>query len=130
MHSRHVPLRDPTLAAYGGRRPLIGCQPPHTLPHVIASRQYIPACVRSCRYTGGHRHSIDRQDIPCVRLARWWYTEEVADRVREQCRLFNEGVRTGDWSGYLATFVDDGILRVEGDPSSPYVGRAAIARAY
>src|SRR5689334_2557110 len=54
----------------------------------------------------------------------------MAERVLEQCRLFNEGVRTGDWGGYLARFADGATLRIEGDPGSPYVGREAIAAAY
>jgi steroid delta-isomerase len=54
----------------------------------------------------------------------------MAERVLEQCRLFNEGVRTGDWSGYLDRFGDNATLRIDGDPGSPYVGREAIASAY
>ncbi|MFI5907580.1 nuclear transport factor 2 family protein [Dactylosporangium sp. NPDC051541] len=54
----------------------------------------------------------------------------MAERVLEQCRLFNEGVRTGDWGGYLERFGDNATLRIEGDPGSPYVGKAAIAAAY
>jgi steroid delta-isomerase len=54
----------------------------------------------------------------------------MAERVLEQCRLFNEGVRTGDWSGYLAHFAGNATLRIAGDPGSPYVGREAIAAAY
>ena len=54
----------------------------------------------------------------------------MAERVLDQCRLFNEGVRTGDWTGYLAHFADDATLRIEGDPGSPYTGRDAIAAAY
>lgn len=54
----------------------------------------------------------------------------MEDRVREQCRLFNEGVSTGDWSGYLAAFAPDATVAIEGDPSSPYVGREAIVAAY
>jgi hypothetical protein len=41
----------------------------------------------------------------------------MSERVLEQCRLFNEGVRTGDWGGYLGRFAD-------------YVGRDAIAAVY
>ncbi|WP_432824214.1 nuclear transport factor 2 family protein [Dactylosporangium sp. CA-092794] len=54
----------------------------------------------------------------------------MAERVLEQCRLFNEGVRTGDWSGYLDRFGEGATLRITGDPGSPYVGREAIAAAY
>ncbi|MFG2040343.1 nuclear transport factor 2 family protein [Dactylosporangium sp. NPDC048998] len=54
----------------------------------------------------------------------------MAERLLEQCRLFNEGVRSGDWTGYLARFGDNATLRVAGDPGSPYVGRDAIATAY
>ena len=54
----------------------------------------------------------------------------MAERVLEQCRLFNEGVGTGDWGAYLDRFGDNATLRIEGDPGSPYVGRDAIAAAY
>ncbi|MER7279336.1 nuclear transport factor 2 family protein [Dactylosporangium sp. NPDC000244] len=54
----------------------------------------------------------------------------MTERVLTQCRLFNEGVRTGDWAGYLDRFGDTATLRIEGDPGSPYVGRDAIAAAY
>jgi len=54
----------------------------------------------------------------------------VTDRVLEQCRRFNEGVDTGDWTGYLEAFAPDATLRIEGDPDGPYAGRDAIAAAY
>jgi steroid delta-isomerase len=54
----------------------------------------------------------------------------MAERVLEQCRLFNDGVRTGDWGPYLARFADTATMRIAGDPGSPYVGRDAIAAAY
>ncbi|WP_432967546.1 nuclear transport factor 2 family protein [Dactylosporangium sp. CA-233914] len=54
----------------------------------------------------------------------------MAERVLEQCRLFNDGVRTGDWDGYLARFGDNATLSIAGDPASPYVGREAITAAY
>ena len=54
----------------------------------------------------------------------------MTERVLEQCRRFNDGVRTGDWDGYLAAFGDAATLRIAGDPGSPYVGRAAIEAAY
>ncbi|MEU7874352.1 nuclear transport factor 2 family protein [Dactylosporangium sp. NPDC049140] len=54
----------------------------------------------------------------------------MAERVQDQCRLFNEGVRTGDWGAYLDRFGDNATLRIEGDPGSPYTGRDAIAAAY
>ncbi|WP_433199664.1 nuclear transport factor 2 family protein [Dactylosporangium sp. CS-047395] len=54
----------------------------------------------------------------------------MAERVLDQCRLFNEGVRTGDWAGYLDRFADGATMRIEGDPGSPYEGRAAIEAAY
>ena len=59
-----------------------------------------------------------------------WYTGGMAERVLEQCRLFNDGVRTGDWGPYLAQFAATATMRIEGDPGSPYVGLDAIAAAY
>ena len=54
----------------------------------------------------------------------------MSERVLEQCRLFNEGVRTGDWGGYLGRFADNATLRIDGDPGGTYVGRDAIAAVY
>ncbi|GGM12412.1 nuclear transport factor 2 family protein [Dactylosporangium sucinum] len=54
----------------------------------------------------------------------------MAERVLEQCRRFNDGVRTGEWDGYIAAFDEDATLDIVGDPGSPYRGREAIIEAY
>jgi ketosteroid isomerase-like protein len=35
----------------------------------------------------------------------------VADRVEEHFRLFNDAVRTRDWTAFLATFTPDAVMR-------------------
>ena len=55
---------------------------------------------------------------------------DVADRVEEHFRLFNDAVRTRDWTAFLATFTPDAVMRFEGVPAGPYEGLDQIARAY
>ena len=43
---------------------------------------------------------------------------------------FNEGVRTGDWSGMVELLTDDAELEFVGIPVGPFRGREAIADAY
>jgi len=45
---------------------------------------------------------------------------DVADRVEEHFRLFNEAVRSQDWTAFLATFTPDAVMRFEGVPAGPY----------
>ncbi|WP_238011344.1 nuclear transport factor 2 family protein [Dactylosporangium sp. AC04546] len=54
----------------------------------------------------------------------------MAERVLEQCRRFNDGVRTGEWEDYLAAFAESATLDIAGDPGGPYVGLDAIIAAY
>ena len=54
----------------------------------------------------------------------------VADRVEEHFRLFNEAVRSRDWSAFLATFTPDAVMRFNGVPAGPYIGSEQIAGAY
>ena len=54
----------------------------------------------------------------------------MADRVEEHFRLFNEAVRSHDWTAFLATFTPDAMMRFEGIPAGPYAGLDQIARAY
>lgn len=49
---------------------------------------------------------------------------------REYVAGFNDGVRTGDWSGMLALLADDCELEFVGIPVGPFHGRDAIAAAY
>jgi steroid Delta-isomerase len=55
---------------------------------------------------------------------------DVTDRVEEHFRLFNEAVRSGDWTAFLATFTPDAVMRFDGVRVGPYVGLDQIARAY
>jgi len=55
---------------------------------------------------------------------------DVTDRVDEHFRLFNEAVRTHDWTAFLATFTPDAVMRFDGVPVGPYTGSEQIARAY
>ena len=54
----------------------------------------------------------------------------VTDRVEEHFRLFNQAVRSQDWTAFLATFTPDAVMRFDGVPVGPYVGLDQIARAY
>ena len=54
----------------------------------------------------------------------------MADRVEEHFRLFNEAVRSQDWTAFLATFTPDAVMRFEGVPAGLYTGLDQIARAY
>jgi SnoaL-like protein len=48
----------------------------------------------------------------------------------EHVARFNEGVRTGDWSGMLALTADDVVLEFDGIPVGPFRGRDAVGAAY
>ncbi len=48
----------------------------------------------------------------------------------EHVKLFNAGVRTGDFAPMLENFADDAEMAFEGVPVGPFVGREAIAQAY
>lgn len=54
----------------------------------------------------------------------------VTDRVEEHFRLFNDAVRSRDWTAFLATFTPDAVMTFEGVPIGPYAGLEQIARAY
>jgi len=54
----------------------------------------------------------------------------MTDRVEEHFRLFNEAVRSRDWTAFLATFTPDAVMRFDGVPVGPYLGLDQIARAY
>jgi steroid Delta-isomerase len=54
----------------------------------------------------------------------------VGDRVEEHFRLFNEAVRSHDWTAFLATFTPDAVMRFDGVPVGPYVGLEQITRGY
>jgi hypothetical protein len=50
--------------------------------------------------------------------------------LERHVQLFNEAVSSGDYDAFLATFADDAVMRFDGSPVGPYVGRRAIAQAY
>jgi steroid Delta-isomerase len=54
----------------------------------------------------------------------------MTDRVEEHFRLFNEAIRSHDWTAFLATFTPDAVMRFDGVPVGPYTGKEEIARAY
>ena len=56
--------------------------------------------------------------------------EATRDYVEQHVALLNEGVRTRDFSKFLDTFADDAVMRFEGVPAGPFIGRVAIAKAY
>jgi steroid delta-isomerase len=53
----------------------------------------------------------------------------IPDRVRAHEEAFKPAFRSGDRGPFLATFADDAVMRFEGVPVGPYVGRPAIAAA-
>ncbi|HEY6593212.1 MAG TPA: nuclear transport factor 2 family protein [Asanoa sp.] len=54
----------------------------------------------------------------------------IPDRVRAHEEAFKPAFRSGDRGPFLATFADDAVMRFEGVPVGPCVGRPAIAAAY
>lgn len=56
--------------------------------------------------------------------------EATRDYVEQHIALLNEGVRTQDFSAFIDTFAEDAVMRFEGVPAGPFVGRAAISEAY
>jgi steroid delta-isomerase len=54
----------------------------------------------------------------------------IPDRVRAHEEAFNTAMRSGDWAPFVATFTEAAVMRFEGVPAGPYVGRPAIAEAY
>ncbi|SRR6266540_108390 len=54
----------------------------------------------------------------------------MSDTFERHVRLFNDGVRTGDFEPMLEQFADDAELVFVGVPVGPFVGKDAIAAAY
>lgn len=50
--------------------------------------------------------------------------------VDDHAAAFNEAVRTGDYSAFLATFADDAVMSFTNVPVGPFHGRAQITEAY
>lgn len=55
---------------------------------------------------------------------------DLTAAVARHCELFNECVRTGDWTPFTATLTDDARMAFTDVPVGPYVGREQIAVAY
>jgi steroid delta-isomerase len=55
---------------------------------------------------------------------------DLTEAVRAHEQLFNEAVRTEDFSEFTKTFADDAVMAFDGVPVGPYKGREAIAEAY
>jgi ketosteroid isomerase-like protein len=49
--------------------------------------------------------------------------------VHRHTRLFNAAVSSGDFSAFVTTFADDAVVRFDGVPAGPYLGRNTIAAA-
>ena len=54
----------------------------------------------------------------------------MTDRIANHFRLFNEAVKRGDWTDFLATFSPDAVMAFENIPIGPYTGVDTIAAAY
>ena len=50
--------------------------------------------------------------------------------VQQHAKLFNQGVRTGNFGPMIAGFTDDAELIFHGIPVGPFRGKPAIAAAY
>ena len=58
-------------------------------------------------------------------------TERGLQRLLERhVELFNAAVSSGNYGPFLATFAEDAVMRFDGLPIGPFVGRNAIAEAY
>ena len=55
---------------------------------------------------------------------------DLRTSLETHVELFNEAVRTGDYSAYLDTFADDAVMRFDDVPLGPYRGKTEIAQAY
>ena len=63
-------------------------------------------------------------------LVRGGVSVSVEEFVHRHARLFNDGVRTGDFAPMIEGFTDDAELIFVGVPAGPYRGRRAIEAAY
>jgi steroid Delta-isomerase len=55
---------------------------------------------------------------------------DLTEAIREHEQLFNDAVRSGDFTEFMKTFRDDAVMSFDGVPVGPYRGREAIAEAY
>ena len=54
----------------------------------------------------------------------------LAEILNRHVRLFNDGVRTGNFGPMIGYFVENAEMRFEGIPVGPFKGHRAIKRAY
>lgn len=57
-------------------------------------------------------------------------SREVSARIEQHAAAFNAAVQSRDWRSFADRFTPDATMRFIGVPAGPFVGRAAIARAY
>ena len=50
--------------------------------------------------------------------------------ARAHIDRFNASVTSGDWTDFVARFHPDAVMRFEGPPVGPFVGREAIVEGY
>jgi steroid Delta-isomerase len=55
---------------------------------------------------------------------------DVRKAVADHVRRFNAAVESGDFDELVAGFAPDAVMRFEGVPVGPFVGRPAIAEGY
>lgn len=55
---------------------------------------------------------------------------DLTEAVREHETLFNEAVRSNDYTAFIGTFAEDAIMKFDGVPVGPFKGRDQIAAAY
>jgi hypothetical protein len=82
-----------------------------------------------------HRSTLRLRQLARLRrkrLDRWVSEPETHDRalLRAIVHAYNAGVRSGDFSAYLAFFTADAVIEFEGIPDGPLVGMPAIAEHF
>jgi hypothetical protein len=55
---------------------------------------------------------------------------DLTGSVERHCELFNDCVRTGDWTPFTATLTEDASMKFTNIPVGPFIGRDQIAVAY
>jgi steroid Delta-isomerase len=57
-------------------------------------------------------------------------SQKVQARIAQYAAAFNAAVQSGNWLTFTDRFTPDATMRLIGAPAGPFVGRAAIAKAY
>jgi hypothetical protein len=55
---------------------------------------------------------------------------DVTDRVEDHFRLFNEAIRSHDWTAFLATFTSDAAAGVDSSRPRHRPARGALTQPY